>query len=96
MSEIRVSFEQLSAAAESLSQTATKIQAELDELENTIKPLVETWDGAAQEQYFQAQTAWDKAAQNMQEITAKMGMAVNAANESYQAGERANAAKFGG
>ncbi|MGJ7905538.1 WXG100 family type VII secretion target [Actinopolyspora sp. H202] len=96
MSSIKVDFGQLSAGAESLNQAATKIQAELDELEQMLKPLISTWEGAAQEQYYAAQKDWDNAAQNMREITAKMGMAINAANESYQAGERANAAKFGG
>lgn len=96
MSEIKVDFGQLSAGAESLNQAATKIQAELDELEQMLKPLINSWEGAAQEEYYAAQTDWNNAAQNMREITAKMGMAINAANESYQAGERANAAKFGG
>ncbi|NHD16640.1 MULTISPECIES: WXG100 family type VII secretion target [Actinopolyspora] len=96
MPEIQVNFGQLSAGAESLNQAATKIQSELDELEQMLKPLIETWDGAAKEQYYEAQRKWTESAQNMREIAAKMGMAVNAANESYQAGERANAAKFGG
>lgn len=96
MGEIKVDFGQLSAGADSLHQTASKIQAELDELESFLKPLIQQWEGSAQEAYYSAQQQWDQAAKNLQEITAKMGMAVNAANESYQAGERANAAKFGG
>jgi len=94
--EIQVDFGQLSQAANDLSGASQKIQAELDELENVLKPLVNTWEGAAQESYRAAQAEWDKAAQNMQEIAAKMGMAVNAANESYQSGEKKNAARFGG
>ncbi|KEI45176.1 WXG100 family type VII secretion target [Saccharopolyspora rectivirgula] len=94
--EISVNFAALSQAADDLSQTSQKIQAELDQLESYLKPLIQTWEGAAQEAYYAAQREWDKAAANMQEITAKMGMAVNAANEAYQAGERRNAARFGG
>jgi 6 kDa early secretory antigenic target len=96
MGEIKVDFGQLSQAADDLGQTANKIQQELDELENFLKPLVATWEGSAQEAYRAAQEEWDKAAKNMQEITAKMGMAVNAANDSYQSGEKRNAARFGG
>ncbi|WP_433870267.1 WXG100 family type VII secretion target [Saccharopolyspora sp. CA-218241] len=96
MGEIKVDFGQLSQAADDLGQTATKIQSELDELEQMLKPLVETWDGAAKEAYYAAQREWDQAAKNMQEITAKMGLAVGAANESYQAGEKRNAQRFGG
>ncbi|GAB2650352.1 WXG100 family type VII secretion target [Saccharopolyspora gloriosae] len=94
--EIRVDFGQLSQAADDLGGAATKIQAELDELENMLKPLVASWEGQAQEAYRAAQDEWDKAAQNMIEIAAKMGMAVNAANDSYQAGEAKNAGRFGG
>lgn len=96
MGEIKVDFGQLSQAADDLGQAASKIQSELDELEGFLKPLVATWEGAAQEAYVAAQQEWDKAAQNMQEIAAKMGMAVSAANESYQQGEKRNAARFGG
>lgn len=96
MGEIKVDFGQLSQAADDLGQASQKIQSELDELENFLKPLVAAWEGAAQEAYTAAQAEWDKAAQNMQEIAAKMGMAVSAANDSYQQGEKRNAGRFGG
>jgi early secretory antigenic target protein ESAT-6 len=96
MGEIKVDFQQLSQAADDLGKTAAHIQQELDELENFLKPLIATWEGSAQEAYKAAQDEWDKAAKNMQEICAKMGMAVNTANENYQAGEKKNAGLFGG
>ena len=95
MSEIKVNFEQLGQAADDLHQTSTKIQQELDQLEQFLKPLVATWEGSAQQAYQAAQDEWDKAAQNMQETTAKMGMTVNTVKERYQAGEKSNASKFG-
>lgn len=94
MSEIKVNFGQLSQAAHDLESTAKKIESELHELEQFLKPLVSTWEGEAQQAYQAAQDEWDKAAQNMQEICAKMGMAVNTANEAYQQGEKKNAARF--
>lgn len=93
---IKVDFGQLSQAANDLGQASTKIQQELDQLESYLKPLIATWEGEAQAAYHQAQTEWDKAAQNMQEIAAKMGMAVSTANDAYQQGEKKNAARFGG
>lgn len=96
MSEIKVDFGHLSQAADSLSQTAKQIENHLHELEQMLKPLIQTWTGSAQEAYHSAQADWDKAAQNLQEITAKMGMAVNTANEQFQQGEKSNAARFGG
>ncbi len=81
MSEIKVNFEQLGQAADDLHKTSTKIQQELDQLEQFLKPLVATWEGSAQQAYQAAQDEWDKAAQNMQETTAKMGMTVNTVKE---------------
>ena len=95
MSEIKVNFEQLGQAADDLHKTSTKIQQELDQLEQFLKPLVATWEGSAQQAYQAAQDEWDKAAQNMQETTAKMGMTVNTVKERYQSGEKSNASKFG-
>lgn len=96
MGEIKVDFGQLSQAADDLGQTAKKIQQELDQLESSLKPLAATWTGESQEEYRVAQDKWDKAAKNMQEIAAKMGMAVSTANDAYQSGEKKNAARFGG
>jgi early secretory antigenic target protein ESAT-6 len=96
MGEIKVDFGHLSQAADDLGKTASKIEQELHELEQSLKPLINTWQGAAQEAYHQAQDEWDKAAKNMQEICAKMGMAINTANEAYQQGEKRNAGRFGG
>lgn len=96
MGQIQVDFGQLQGAADSLGQTAKQIENHLHELENTLKPLVSSWTGGAQEAYHQAQTQWDQAAQNLQEITAKMGMAVHAAHDAYRQGESANTARFGG
>lgn len=96
MGEIKVDFGQLSQAADHLGQAAKQIQHHLDDLTQLLKPLAATWTGQAQENYHRAQDQWNNAAQNMQEVCAKMGMAVNAANDSYQQGERSNAARFGG
>ncbi|MEU5849571.1 WXG100 family type VII secretion target [Saccharopolyspora shandongensis] len=96
MSEIAVNFAELQQAADDLQAAAQKIQGELDDLEGKVNKLKESWDGAAKESYEQAQREWDAEAAKMQETAAKMGMAVGAANESFQAGERKNAGRFGG
>ncbi len=96
MGEIKVNFGELDAAAGHLNQTSSKIQQELHDLEGFLRPLIETWDGQAKEEYFHAQQEWNKAAQNLHEICAKIGVAVRTANESYQQGERRNAGRFGG
>jgi ESAT-6 family protein len=96
MSEIAVDFGQLQQAADDLQAAAQKIEGELNDLESKIQRLVSTWEGDAQEAYHAAQKEWDEEAARMQATAAKMGMAVNAANESFQAGEKKNAGRFGG
>ncbi|MDA3625063.1 WXG100 family type VII secretion target [Saccharopolyspora oryzae] len=96
MSEINVNFAELQQASDDLQAAAQKIQGELDDLESKIQKLISTWEGEAQQSYHAAQQEWDKEAANMQETAAKMGMAVGAANEAFQAGEKKNAGRFGG
>lgn len=96
MSEINVNFAELQQASDDLQQAAQKIQGELDDLESKIQRLVSTWEGEAVQSYQQAQSEWDAEAAKMQETAAKMGMAVGAANEAFQAGEKKNAGRFGG
>lgn len=91
---IKVNFAQLSQASDDLGAVSRKIQAELDELEQKLRPLVETWTGTAKEEYHRAQAEWDKAAVEMVETAAKMGVAVSTANEAYQVGEKKNAGRF--
>ncbi|RKT85118.1 early secretory antigenic target ESAT-6 [Saccharopolyspora antimicrobica] len=96
MSEINVNFAELQQASDDLQAAAQKIQGELDDLESKIQKLIATWEGEAQESYHTAQREWDAEAAKMQETAAKMGMAVGAANEAFQAGEKKNAGRFGG
>ncbi|PKW12857.1 WXG100 family type VII secretion target [Saccharopolyspora spinosa] len=96
MSEIAVNFAELQQASDDLQAAAQKIQGELDDLEGKIQKLVATWEGEAVGAYQEAQKTWDEEAARMQETAAKMGMAVGAANESFQAGEKKNAGRFGG
>ncbi|MBB5154799.1 WXG100 family type VII secretion target [Saccharopolyspora phatthalungensis] len=96
MSEIAVNFAELQQASDDLQAAAQKIQGELDDLEGKIQKLVSTWEGEAVAAYQEAQKTWDQEAARMQETAAKMGMAVGAANESFQAGEKKNAGRFGG
>ncbi|MFI0468845.1 WXG100 family type VII secretion target [Saccharopolyspora sp. 5N102] len=96
MSEIAVNFGELQQAADDLQTAAQKIQSELDELEGKIQKLVNTWEGEAVTAYQEAQKSWDDEAARMQQTAAQMGVAVNAANDSFQAGEKKNAGRFGG
>lgn len=91
---IQVNFAQLGQASDDLRATSHKIEGELDQLEQMLQPLVNTWQGEAKDAYFAAKAEWDKAAAEMVRIAAQMGVAVNAANEAYQAGEKKNAGQF--
>ncbi len=96
MGEMKVDFGALAQASDDLRKTADNIDNELNQLESALKPLIASWEGSAQEAYGAAQMEWDKAAANMKEIAAKMGLAVKTAGEQYEQGEKKNAQSFSG
>ena len=94
MSEIKVTFGALEAAGGNIQGSAAKVQGSLDDLKRYLQPLVNTWTGAAHEQYMQLQAKWDSAASDLQQVLHSIGVAVHSANEAYRQGESANTARF--
>lgn len=94
MAEIKVTFGALEAAGGNITSAATKVQTSLDDLKSYLQPLVSTWTGEAQTTYLQLQQKWDQAAADLQQVLHSIGVAVHTANSAYNAGERANTARF--
>jgi len=94
MSEIKVTFGGLEAAAASISSNAQKVQGSLDDLKSYLQPLVASWTGQAAEAYQVHQKQWDTAAADLQQVLAAIGTAVQRAGEDYLDGERNNAARW--
>lgn len=96
MSEIKVTFGALEAAGGNITGSASKVEGELDALKSRLAPLVSTWQGDAATTYNTLQRQWDEAAADLKQVLNQIGIAVHTANENYQAGEKANTARFQG
>jgi WXG100 family type VII secretion target len=96
MSMIKVTFGELAGAQANLSGAAGRMTSQLDDLKRYLAPMVSTWEGQAAQDYQMAQRKWDTAAADLNAVLAQIGVAVGAANDSYQQVERRNAGRWGG
>lgn len=94
MSEIKVTFGALEAARVDVAGTAGRISTALEDLKRFLAPMVATWEGQAAAEYRAEQQRWDTAAADLAAVLARIGAALGAANENYQAVERANTARW--
>ena len=83
MGEIQVNFEALQTGRAGIAQTFNRLQATLEELEADLQPMIETWTGAAQEQYLVCKRQWDTAAADLATVLNEVSNAVAAAHENY-------------
>ncbi len=90
MGEVLVTFGEIEAGRANVSSTANNVQTTLDELKQFLAPLVATYTGAAAEAWQAKQAEWDKAAADIQQILASIGVALGTANDAYQQAENAN------
>lgn len=95
MGEIRVNFGALGEGQSSIMATHSQLVTTLDDLEANLQPMLETWDGAARDAYFQCKTQWDSAAAEMAQTLSQIAGAVGTANENYNAAETANTNAWG-
>lgn len=91
---INVNYAALGTAADDIRNTTTRVNGILDQLKSDIAPLVNTWEGAAQEAYRGKQAQWDQAAEDINRVLASIGTAVNDALSRYQEGESRNRQSF--
>jgi len=94
MGEVLVTFGEIEAGRGNVATTANKVQQTLDELKQFLAPLVSTYTGAAAEGWQAKQAEWDKAAADIQQILASIGVALGTANDAYQQAEHSNAQRW--
>lgn len=90
MSEIKVSFAALEAAARDVDTTAVRMKGELDNLERYLAPMVATWGGDAATEYNLQQRKWDTAAVGMTEVLTQIGIALRQVGAGYLQAETVN------
>jgi WXG100 family type VII secretion target len=93
-SPIKVTFGEIQGAQGHVTQTAQQMNAQLEDLQRMLAPLVSTWTGEAATDYAAKKKQWDTAAADLNQVLAKIGTALGTANEGYQNVERANASRW--
>lgn len=91
---IRVDHGALETASADLKNSARKIDARLNDLENELKPLASDWTGSAKESYRVAKQTWDQAIAEMVTLLDTVGGAVAASNDEYRAADQRGASRF--
>ena len=93
--QITVDFQQLEGLAGDISSQASTLDSTLEDLKSRIAPVIAQWEGGAGEAYTAAQSNWDTAAADLQQVLAQIATAVRAAGEAFRAGEQQNTARWG-
>jgi early secretory antigenic target protein ESAT-6 len=91
---IKVTFGEIAGAQQNVAGTAQKMNAQLEDLQRTLQPLVATWQGEAATDYQAKKKQWDTAAADLNQVLAQIGTALGQANEGYQQTERVNASRW--
>jgi 6 kDa early secretory antigenic target len=82
MSLIKVDYNTLDMASQTINGTARSIEEKLDSLKSMLQQM--QWEGNDQASYHQAQMKWDQAMADIRQLLAEIGGAVNTARENYQ------------
>ncbi|NJC71921.1 WXG100 family type VII secretion target [Planosporangium thailandense] len=96
MAELLVQFGQLQAAAGHIDSAISALHTQLDDLGSAAKPLVATWNGAAQDAYQQRQQQWTRAAQDLTNILQNIKKALEESTQEYIQTEKTNTSLFAG
>ncbi|GGU63437.1 WXG100 family type VII secretion target [Lentzea flava] len=91
---IKVTFGELVNASSQITSSAKQVEQQLNDLQNEVKRVLATWEGASSGAYNEAQDKWNTAAADLQSVLASIGSATMAAAEAYKQAEDANARRW--
>ncbi|WP_328497983.1 WXG100 family type VII secretion target [Streptomyces sp. NBC_00414] len=92
---IDVQYPKVQQAIEELMEQTQVIITTLNTLEDELKPLVSTWEGADQEQYRVVQAEWDNATKNMAKLLGDNGELIRTIHDNHSRDERKSADNWG-
>ncbi|MGA5508094.1 WXG100 family type VII secretion target [Streptomyces umbrinus] len=92
---IDVQYPRVQQAIEELMEQTQVIITTLNNLEDELKPLVSTWEGADQEQYRVVQAEWDNATKNMAKLLGDNGELIRTIHDNHSRDERKSADNWG-
>jgi len=94
MSDLKVDFAALSAAAADINAGASKLEATLADMDKSLQPLRANWSGEAATTYEASKAKWTAAITDMKALLNEVGRAVDTSGQDYQSTERNNAARW--
>jgi WXG100 family type VII secretion target len=68
MPYLHTNFAAVEQAAMDINTTMSRLDAELEALAVSLRPMVDSWDGSAQQAFRERQGRWTKAADSIQRI----------------------------
>jgi WXG100 family type VII secretion target len=89
-----VNFAALQQAGVDIQNAISKMETELHECESAAGPLVQTWEGAAQQAYQERQMKWRQAAGDLSQMLRNIKAAVEDSANDYQETENRNVNMF--
>ncbi|MDQ1040435.1 WXG100 family type VII secretion target [Streptomyces sp. V3I8] len=92
---IDVQYPKVQQAIEELKDQTQVIINTLNNLEDELKPLVSSWEGADQEQYRVVQAEWDNATKNMARLLGDNGELIRTIHDNHSRDERKSADNWG-
>ncbi|ALV48251.1 WXG100 family type VII secretion target [Streptomyces cellulosae] len=92
---IDVQYSVVRKAVEELTDQTQQIITTLNNLEDELKPLVASWEGADQEMYRQVQMQWDQATKNMAVLLNDNGTLIQSIHDNHSRDERRSADNWG-
>ena len=92
---IHYTFGDIDAASADIRATSARINGLLDDLKSELAPMVATWEGESAIAYQQAQKQWDTAAAELNQVLARISLAVGHGNDRMGQINRAAANSWG-
>jgi early secretory antigenic target protein ESAT-6 len=89
-----VNFGQLQQGVADIAKAVGKMQADLDQLQQDARPLVESWDGTAQQAYAARQAKWTAASNDLTQILQNIKQALETSAEDYVNTEKQATQRF--
>ena len=92
---IKYDFAQISNATADIRSSASRINGQLSDLKDMIKPMTDTWEGDAAVNYRAHQAKWDQAAEDLNRILNQIADTVEEGNNQMMAVNAAAANSWG-
>ncbi|MFC3449959.1 WXG100 family type VII secretion target [Amycolatopsis speibonae] len=88
MSEMKVDYATIHAAADDCKNTGGELESLFGQLKSDLAPLVNTWQGDAQTAYLSAQTEWDNKFEELKQLLAQVAGVLPQLADGYQSTEQ--------